>query len=145
RRGWHRTPDQGRVAERHDSPSNRDRRFGGPGGSPRARDRIGPSRPDPHRSTDRRHGPRAEMVADTRALNHWRKWGYRLLPGDLFSYVLHMRPAEWPIMAAHTALGYALAVGLKGAGSGERFLPALLALLVWVIFLNGGPLPINSV
>ena len=85
------------------------------------------------------------MVADTRALNPWRKWGYRLLPGDLFSYVLHMRPAEWPIMAAHTALGYVLAVGLKGAGSGERFLPALLALVVWVILLNGGTLAINSV
>jgi len=85
------------------------------------------------------------VVADSRALNAWRQWGYRLLPGDLFSYVLHMRPAEWPIMAGHTALGYVLAVGLKGAGSGERFLPALLALVVWVIFLNGGTLAINSV
>jgi len=80
-----------------------------------------------------------------RALNPWRQWGYRLLPGDLFSYVLHMRPAEWPIMAGHTILGYLLAVGLKGAGSGERFLPALLALVLWVIFLNGGTLAINSV
>jgi lycopene elongase/hydratase (dihydrobisanhydrobacterioruberin-forming) len=80
-----------------------------------------------------------------RALNPWRQWGYRLLPGDLFSYVLHMRPAEWPIMAGHTILGYVLAVGLKGAGSGERFFPALLALVVWVIFLNGGTLAINSV
>ena len=80
-----------------------------------------------------------------RALNPWRERGYRLLPGDLFSYILHMRPAEWPIMAGHTILGYVLAVGLKGAGSGERFLPALLALVVWVIFLNGGTLAINSV
>jgi lycopene elongase/hydratase (dihydrobisanhydrobacterioruberin-forming) len=80
-----------------------------------------------------------------RALNPWRQWGYRLLPDDLFSYVLHMRPAEWPIMAGHTILGYVLAVGLKGAGSGERFVPALLALVVWVIFLNGGTLAINSV
>jgi 4-hydroxybenzoate polyprenyltransferase len=78
-------------------------------------------------------------------LNPWRQWGYRLLPGDRFSYVLHMRPAEWPIMAGHTLVGYVLAVGLKGAGSGERFLPALLALVVWVIFLNGGTLAINSV
>ena len=85
------------------------------------------------------------MVADARALNSWRRWGYRLLPGDLFSYVLHLRPAEWPIMAAHTALGYVLAVGLKGAGSGERFLPALGALAIWVILLNGGTLAINSV
>jgi len=85
------------------------------------------------------------VVADARALNSWRRWGYRLLPGDLFSYLLHLRPAEWPIMAAHTALGYVLAVGLKGAGSGERFLPALGALAIWVILLNGGTLAINSV
>jgi 4-hydroxybenzoate polyprenyltransferase len=85
------------------------------------------------------------VVADTRALNPWRRWGYRLLPGDLFSYVLHLRPAEWPIMAAHTALGYVLAVGLKGARSGERLLPALGALAIWVILLNGGTLAINSV
>ena len=85
------------------------------------------------------------MVADARALNAWRRWGYRLLPGDLFSYVLHLRPAEWPIMAGHTLLGYVLAVGLQGAGRGERLRPALLALAVWVIFLNGGTLAINSV
>lgn len=82
---------------------------------------------------------------DPRALNPWRQWGYRLLPGDLFSYLLHMRPAEWPIMAGHTALGYVLAVGLKGAGSGEQLASALLALAVWVICLNGGTLAINSV
>src|SRR5438309_10174305 len=56
-----------------------------------------------------------------------------------------MRPAEWPIMAGHTMLGYVLAVGIKGAGSGERLLPALGALLIWVILLNGGTLAINSV
>src|SRR5258708_29652492 len=56
-----------------------------------------------------------------------------------------MRPGEGAIMAAHTMLGYGLAVGLKGAGSGERFLPALGALLIWVILLNGGTLAINSV
>lgn len=82
---------------------------------------------------------------DPRALNPWRQWGYRLLPGDLFSYVLHMRPAEWPIMAGHTLLGYVLAVGLKGAGSGERWVPAVGALAIWVLFLNGGTLAINSV
>jgi len=81
----------------------------------------------------------------SRALNVWRRWGYRLLPGELFSYVLHLRPAEWPIMAGHTALGYLLAVGFRGAGSGERLLPALGALAIWVICLNGGTLAINSV
>src|SRR5439155_20687407 len=34
---------------------------------------------------------------------------------------------------------------IKGAGSGERLLPALGALLSWVILLNGGTLAINSV
>jgi 4-hydroxybenzoate polyprenyltransferase len=84
-------------------------------------------------------------VNDARALNAWRRWGYRLLPGELFSYIMHMRPAEWPIMAAHTLLGYVLAVGLRGAGSGGRLAPALGALAIWVICLNGGTLAINSV
>jgi 4-hydroxybenzoate polyprenyltransferase len=81
---------------------------------------------------------------DPRALNPWRRWGYRFLPGEVFSYILHLRPAEWPIMAGHTALGYFLAVGWAGAGSGERFLPALGALLIWVIMGNGGTLALNS-
>jgi len=85
------------------------------------------------------------VVADARALNAWRRWGYRLLPGDLFSYVLHMRPAEWPIMAGHTLLGYVLAVGFGGVVRGAWLPQALFALVVWVICLNGGTLAINSV
>jgi len=84
-------------------------------------------------------------VTDARTRNAWRRWGYRVLPGDLFSYVLHMRPAEWPIMAAHTAFGYVLAVGWSGVGKGVALGDALLALLIWVVFLNGGTLAINSV
>ena len=80
-----------------------------------------------------------------RTLNAWRRWGYRLLPGELYSYVLHLRPAEWPIMAGHTLLGYVLAVGVHGAGSGEQIGAALRALVIWVVFLNGGTLAINSV
>src|SRR5207245_5313889 len=38
-----------------------------------------------------------------------------------------------------------LAVGLKGAGSGEQLPAALAALAIWVICLNGGTLAINSV
>jgi 4-hydroxybenzoate polyprenyltransferase len=75
----------------------------------------------------------------------WRRWGYRLLPGDLFSYLLHLRPAEWPIMAGHTMLGYVLAVGLPGVARGAWLPEALWALLIWVVFLNGGTLAINSV
>ena len=84
-------------------------------------------------------------MTDARTLNAWRRWGYRLLPGDLYSYILHMRPAEWPIMAGHTVLGYVLAVGVRGAWSGERLGSAVLALVIWVFFLNGGTLAINSV
>lgn len=84
-------------------------------------------------------------MTNARTLNPWRRWGYRLLPGDLFSYILHLRPAEWPIMAAHTLLGYLLAVGIRGAASGAQWEAAAWALVLWVLFLNGGTLAINSV
>ena len=84
-------------------------------------------------------------MSDARSRNVWRRWGYRVLPGDLFSYILHLRPAEWPIMAAHTAFGYVLAVGWQGVGRGAWVHDALLPLVLWVVFLNGGTLAINSV
>jgi len=72
-----------------------------------------------------------------------RRLGYRLF-GSAFDYLLHLRPAEWPIMAAHTALGYFLAVGLSGAIGGEALKPALAGLALWVVCLNGGTLALNS-
>lgn len=72
-----------------------------------------------------------------------RRAGYRLLGGGM-DYVLHLRPAEWPIMAAHTALGYLLATGLAGAGQREWLMPGLLGIGLWVVCLNGGTLAINS-
>ena len=72
-----------------------------------------------------------------------RDTGYRLL-GRKLDYLLHLRPAEWPIMAAHTAVGYLLAVGLAGAAAGERLAPALLGIGLWVVCLNGGTLALNS-
>jgi 4-hydroxybenzoate polyprenyltransferase len=69
--------------------------------------------------------------------------GYRLL-GSRFDYLLHTRPAVWPIMAAHTLVGYVLAVGLDGAQGGERLGSALLGLGLWVVCLNGGTLALNS-
>jgi 4-hydroxybenzoate polyprenyltransferase len=72
-----------------------------------------------------------------------RRLGYRLL-GHSFDYILHLRPAEWPIVAGHTALGYLLAVGLVPAFRGERLGDAVLGLVLWVICLNGGTLAINS-
>jgi 4-hydroxybenzoate polyprenyltransferase len=64
--------------------------------------------------------------------------------GRGFDYLLHLRPVEWPIMAAHTALGYLLAVGLDAARRGVALGPALLGLSLWVVCLNGGTLAINS-
>jgi 4-hydroxybenzoate polyprenyltransferase len=72
-----------------------------------------------------------------------RQLGYRLL-GPGFDYLLHLRPAEWPIMAAHTALGWLLAVGVSGALAGDHLRDALLGLAIWVACLNGGTLAINS-
>jgi 4-hydroxybenzoate polyprenyltransferase len=69
--------------------------------------------------------------------------GYRLL-GSRFDYLLHTRPAEWPIMAAHTLVGYLLAVGLEGAWRGDRLGAGLLGLGLWVVLLNGGTLALNS-
>ncbi|HEU5171658.1 MAG TPA: UbiA family prenyltransferase [Gemmatimonadales bacterium] len=69
--------------------------------------------------------------------------GYRVL-GPRLAYLLHTRPAEWPIMTAHTALGYVVAVGVGGASRGERLEAALLGVAAWVVGLNGGTLAINS-
>lgn len=85
------------------------------------------------------------MTADARTINAWRRAGYRLLPGDYFSYILHLRPAEWPIMAAHTALGFVLAVGVAPALRGDQLRAGLWALVIWVVLLNGGTLALNSV
>src|SRR5881398_2188523 len=135
------------MAERPDATRHRDRGARQPGGAARARDRGRAPRSDAGGTADRGDGARPQVVAGAayRGRTAWRRWGYRLLPGDTFSYILHLRPAEWPIMAGHTALGYLLAVGLKGAGSGEQLPAALAALAIWVICLNGGTLAINSV
>jgi len=47
-------------------------------------------------------------------------------------------------MAAHTALGYLLAVGVTGALAGQHLGTAAAGLLLWVLCLNGGTLAINS-
>lgn len=72
-----------------------------------------------------------------------REAGYRML-GSRLDYLLHLRPAEWPIMAGHTLVGYLLAVGLAGAAAGHRLDSALLGLALWVVCLNGGTLALNS-
>jgi 4-hydroxybenzoate polyprenyltransferase len=72
-----------------------------------------------------------------------RRTGYRLF-GSSFSYLLHTRPAEWPIMVAHTLVGYVLAVGLQSALRGEHAGRVALGLVLWVVCLNGGTLALNS-
>jgi 4-hydroxybenzoate polyprenyltransferase len=59
--------------------------------------------------------------------------------GGITPYLLHLRPAEWPIMAAHTMLGWLLATGLR-APTGR----AWLGIASWVVLLNGGTLALNS-
>ncbi|MEP7086149.1 MAG: UbiA family prenyltransferase [Gemmatimonadota bacterium] len=73
-----------------------------------------------------------------------RALGYRILPGDGFSYLLHMRPREWPIMIAHTTVGFALAQGIDNTVHGVRLGGLAIGLAVWVLLLNGGTLAINS-
>jgi lycopene elongase/hydratase (dihydrobisanhydrobacterioruberin-forming) len=73
-----------------------------------------------------------------------RRLGYRLLPGEAFSYLLHLRPREWPIMAAHTALGFVLAVGVRGVLEGRQLGALAAGLGIWVVLGNGGTLAINS-
>lgn len=72
-----------------------------------------------------------------------REIGYRLL-GSRFTYLLHTRPAEWPIVAAHATVGYLLAVGWGGALAGERMGAAAAGVGLWVVCLNGGTLAVNS-
>jgi 4-hydroxybenzoate polyprenyltransferase len=71
-----------------------------------------------------------------------RALGYRLL-GRRFDYLLHLRPAEWPIIAVHTAVGTVLAVGFAKLGS-VPWPQFLVGLVVWVVCLNGATLAINS-
>ena len=77
-------------------------------------------------------------------MSRLRRIGYRLIPGTGFDYLLHMRPREWPIMLAHTALGYFLARGIAGRVTGADVAALTPGLLVWVLLLNGGTLALNS-
>lgn len=79
-----------------------------------------------------------------RTLGIARRVGYRLLPGDGFSYVLHLRPREWPIMIAHTSIGFIIAIGARAFLRGDRFGAYLVMLLSWVGCLNAGTLALNS-
>ena len=72
-----------------------------------------------------------------------RRAAHRLF-GPALAYLLHLRPSEWPIMAGHTLVGYLLAVGVPGTLRGEALGQGVLGVILWVVFLNGGTLAINS-
>jgi lycopene elongase/hydratase (dihydrobisanhydrobacterioruberin-forming) len=72
-----------------------------------------------------------------------RALGYRLF-GRGFDYLLHLRPAEWPIMAIHLLTGSALSLGLAGLLSGRGGAALWIGTLAFVIGLNGGTLALNS-
>jgi len=78
-----------------------------------------------------------------RSSNAARRLGYRILPGDGFSYVLHMRPREWPIVAAHALFGFLLALP-GNPDVADRWVQAGVGVAVFVVFLNAGTLAINS-
>jgi 4-hydroxybenzoate polyprenyltransferase len=75
-------------------------------------------------------------------LSSYRRIGYDILPGRAFDYILHLRPLEWPVVAAHLLAGFLVAAGVSGnsvhAGS---LVPAFFA---WVLLLNAGTLALNS-
>jgi 4-hydroxybenzoate polyprenyltransferase len=75
-------------------------------------------------------------------MSRLRDAGYQVA-GRRLDYLLHLRPAEWPIMAVHFLTGAALAVGI-GAQALDLWRPLLLAATVWVVALNGGTLALNS-
>ncbi len=59
--------------------------------------------------------------------------------GPVLPWLLHLRPMEWPIVAAHCAIGWWLATGVLWPSG-----TAWLAIAVWVVALNGGTLALNS-
>lgn len=72
-----------------------------------------------------------------------RAFGYRLL-GRGFDYLLHLRPAEWPILTVHLVTGSALGIGMAGVVSGAGGFTLWWGVLAFVVGLNGGTLALNS-
>jgi lycopene elongase/hydratase (dihydrobisanhydrobacterioruberin-forming) len=68
-----------------------------------------------------------------------RRFFERLFGPRAMPYLLHLRPLEWPTMSAHFLLGTLLATG-----RGLRVTPSVFGWVVFVIFMNGGTLAINS-
>src|SRR6476620_3135250 len=107
-------------AGRREARRDRHRRAGRARGAALHDDRTHRARSDAPGAPPRRPAPGPDLVI---AAGRVRRLGYRVVGGRL-DYLLHLRPAEWPIMAAHTALGYVLAVGLAGVARGVALAPA---------------------
>jgi len=60
----------------------------------------------------------------------------------VMSYLLHMRPRSWPIVAGHLAAGFFAAVAVGGRNPSWWRLAA--AAFGWTVLLNGGSLALNS-
>ncbi len=69
--------------------------------------------------------------------------GYRLL-GRSFDYLLHLRPAEWPILTIHLLTGTALSLGVGGILAGQGGWRLVVGAVAFIIGLNGGTLALNS-
>ena len=72
-----------------------------------------------------------------------RQVGYRVL-GRGFDYLLHLRPAEWPILTVHLLTGSALGMGVVGLLRGEGGWKLAAGCAAFVVGLNGGTLALNS-
>ncbi len=73
-----------------------------------------------------------------------RRLGYRLLPGEGYAYILHLRPREWAIVAAHLLFGFLIAIPEAPREVIARWPEALFGAFLFVVLLNGGTLAINS-
>ena len=139
RGGRHRPPDPGGVAEPASAPGVV--ATGGLAVGHRAAHhdhRADRSAAHPPRASHRRRASRTSLVSPAREA------GYRLL-GPRLDYLLHLRPAEWPIMAAHTAARVPAGGRPGRRRTGSRAARGRCSgLLLWVVCLNGGTLALNS-
>lgn len=65
----------------------------------------------------------------------------------MLTYIIHMRPRSWAIVAGHMTVGFAVAFGnniISGSLATGDWLRFAGALIIWTVFLNGGTLALNT-